>query len=58
MKKNFLNISEKIEGLRLVALEGIVNIAKLVEIPFFIVGATARDLILAKGSWKIAKQKE
>lgn len=47
MKKNFPNISEKIESIRLEALEGISNIAESVEIPFFIVGATARDLILA-----------
>ncbi len=49
MRKNFLNISGKIESLRLAALEEIANIAHSEEIPFFIVGATARDLILAKG---------
>jgi predicted nucleotidyltransferase len=49
MRKNFLNISGKIESLRLAALEEIANIAQLEDIPFFIVGATARDLILAKG---------
>ena len=49
MKKNFLNISGKIESIRLAALEGIANIADSEDIPFFIVGATARDLILAKG---------
>lgn len=49
MKKNFLNISGKIESIRFAALEGIANIANSENIPFFIVGATARDLILAKG---------
>jgi predicted nucleotidyltransferase len=49
MRKNFLNISGKIESIRLAALEGIADIADLEDIPFFIVGATARDLILAKG---------
>ncbi|MGB3863333.1 MAG: hypothetical protein WA915_14730 [Candidatus Aminicenantaceae bacterium] len=49
MRKNFLNISGKIESVRLAALEGIANIANSEDIPFFIVGATARDLILAKG---------
>lgn len=49
MRKNFLNISGKIESIRLAALEGIDKIADSEDIPFFIVGATARDLILAKG---------
>jgi len=49
MRKSFLNISGKIESIRLAALEGIANIADSEDIPFFIVGATARDLILAKG---------
>lgn len=49
MRKNFLNISGKIESIRLAALEGIANIANTENIPFFVVGATARDLILAKG---------
>jgi predicted nucleotidyltransferase len=49
MRKNFLNISGKIESTRLAALEVIASIANAENIPFFIVGATARDLILAKG---------
>jgi len=49
MRKNFLNISGKIESIRLAALEGIAKIAALEDISFFLVGATARDLILAKG---------
>ena len=49
MRKSFLNISGKIESIRLAVLEGIANIADSEDIPFFIVGATARDLILAKG---------
>lgn len=49
MRKNFLNISGKIESIRLAAIERIANIADSEDIPFFIVGATARDLILAKG---------
>jgi len=49
MRKSFLNISKKIESIRLEAIEEIVNITDSEGIPFFIVGATARDLILAKG---------
>lgn len=49
MRKNFLNISGKIEKHRLAALEEIANIAYSEDIPFFIVGATARDLIIEKG---------
>ncbi len=49
MRKNFLNISGKIESNILAALEGIAYIADSEDIPFFLVGAMARDLILAKG---------
>ncbi|MFX0199450.1 MAG: nucleotidyl transferase AbiEii/AbiGii toxin family protein [Candidatus Hodarchaeota archaeon] len=49
MKENFLNISGKIESIRLAALEVIANTAHSEDIPFFIVGATARDLIIEKG---------
>jgi predicted nucleotidyltransferase len=49
MRKNYLNISGKIESVRLAALEGIDKIVTLEGISFFIVGATARDFILAKG---------
>ncbi|MCD6517603.1 MAG: hypothetical protein J7L72_09365 [Candidatus Aminicenantes bacterium] len=49
MRKNYLDISEKIESNKLAALEGIAHIAASEEIPFFLVGALARDLILAKG---------
>ena len=49
MKKNFLNISGKVESIRLAALEVIANTAHSEDIPFFIVGATARDLIIEKG---------
>jgi predicted nucleotidyltransferase len=48
MRENFLNISGKIESHRLAALEEIANIAHSEGIPFFIVGATARDLIIEK----------
>ncbi len=49
MRKNFLNISGKIESNRLAALEKIANTANSENISFFIVGATARDFILDKG---------
>jgi len=49
MRKNFLNISGKIESNKLAALERIANITDSEDIPFFLVGAMARDLILSKG---------
>ena len=49
MKKNFLNISGKIESNILAAIEKIANLANSEDIPFFLVGAMARDLIFAKG---------
>jgi len=49
MRENFLNISGKIERQKLEALEEIANTANSEDIPFFIVGATARDLIIEKG---------
>jgi len=49
MRKNYLNISGKIESNKLAALEGIAHIAASEDIPFFLVGAMARDWILAKG---------
>jgi len=49
MRKNYLDISGKIESNKLAALEGIANIAASEDIPFFLVGAMARDLIIAKG---------
>jgi predicted nucleotidyltransferase len=49
MRKNYLDISGKIEGKELAALEGIAHIAASEDIPFFLVGAMARDWILAKG---------
>ncbi|MFW6140085.1 MAG: nucleotidyl transferase AbiEii/AbiGii toxin family protein [Acidobacteriota bacterium] len=49
MRKNFLNISGKIESIELAALEEIANIAASEDIPFFLVGAKARDLIFFKG---------
>lgn len=49
MRKNFLNISGKIEKHKLEALEEIANTAHSEDIPFFIMGATARDLIIEKG---------
>ena len=49
MRKNFLNISGKIEKHKLEALEEIANTVHSEDIPFFIMGATARDLIIEKG---------
>lgn len=49
MSKNLLNLSEKIDPLRIEIIEIISRIAQKADIPFFIVGATARDVILTNG---------
>jgi predicted nucleotidyltransferase len=46
MSKNLLNLSEKIDPFRMELIEIISEIAQKMDIPFFIVGATARDVIL------------
>lgn len=49
MKKSLIDISEKIDKRRLEALEAIAEIAGSLKIPFFIIGASARDFLLSYG---------
>ncbi len=49
MSRNFLNLSEKIDPARIEVLEAVSQVADSLGIPFFIIGAEARDLILEKG---------
>jgi predicted nucleotidyltransferase len=47
MKKNLADLSGKIENHRVDAIEIISQVAGPLKIPFFLIGATARDLLLA-----------
>lgn len=49
MRKNLLDLSGKIDGITLGAIESIANVADTQNVPFFIIGAAARDLILTNG---------
>jgi len=49
MKGNLLDLSEKIDKLRLLAFERVSKVADSLGVPFFIIGAAARDLILMNG---------
>ena len=49
MSRNLLNLSKKIDSLTIRLFEDITNIAGSMGIPFFVVGATARDIILTYG---------
>lgn len=49
MMPRSINISGKISGNLLAVLEGISLVADSLQIPFFVVGATARDIILHYG---------
>ena len=49
MKENLLDISEKIDGFRLGLLETIADLTESLSVPFFVVGARARDIILSQG---------
>jgi predicted nucleotidyltransferase len=49
MKENLLDLSGKIEKVRLLAFEKVTKVADSLGVPFFIVGAAARDLILIDG---------
>lgn len=49
MRRKLLDISEKIDPLTVAIYESIVSVAESKNIKFFIVGATARDLILYHG---------
>ena len=49
MKGNLLDLSGKIDKVRLLAFENVLRVADSLGIPFFIIGAAARDLILMNG---------
>ena len=48
MRKNLLDLSGKIDSIKLGAIETIAGIADSQSVPFFIIGAAARDLILTE----------
>jgi predicted nucleotidyltransferase len=49
MKRNLLDLSGKIDRVRLLAFEKVSKVANSLGVPFFIIGAAARDLILMNG---------
>lgn len=49
MRKTLLNISGKIDAFTVAIYEQIATVAEAQKIPFFVVGATARDLVLHHG---------
>jgi predicted nucleotidyltransferase len=49
MKENLLNLSGKIDNLTIEIFECIAHVADSLNIPFFVVGAAARDIILQYG---------
>ena len=49
MSKNLLDLSEKIDSFTIELLETIAAVAESLKVPFFVVGAMARDLILTQG---------
>lgn len=49
MSKNFLDLSGKIDGFTVELFETVAKVAKALGIPFFVVGATSRDMILMHG---------
>lgn len=49
MRRNLLNLSGKIDSLTIELFEDIANVAESMNIPFFVVGATARDIIFTNG---------
>ena len=49
MKENLIDLSGKIDSIRLEAIEKIADLARSYQIPFFIIGAAARDMILIEG---------
>lgn len=49
MKRNLLDLSGKIDRVRLLAFEKVSKVANSLGVPFFIIGAAARDLILTNG---------
>lgn len=49
MSANLLDLSGKIDALIIAIFDAIVTVTRANDIPFFLVGATARDLILHHG---------
>ena len=49
MKMNLLDLSEKIDSFTVRVFETIADVAEALNTPFFVVGATARDIILQYG---------
>lgn len=49
MNRTLLDLSGKIDSLTVQILETIANVAESLAVPFFVVGATARDIILEYG---------
>jgi predicted nucleotidyltransferase len=47
MKKKLIDLSEKIDEQRVDAIETISRVANSLQIPFFLIGATARDILFA-----------
>lgn len=47
MKKKLIDLSEKIDEQRVDAIEIISSVANSLQIPFFLIGATARDILFA-----------
>lgn len=49
MKESLLNLSGKIKGFEVELFETVAEVAESLSIPFFVVGAMARDIILSDG---------
>ena len=49
MNENLLDLSEKIDGFTVEILDTIADVAESLRVPFFVVGAIARDIILTQG---------
>ena len=49
MKESLLDLSGKIDGFRVGLFETIATVAESLRVPFFVVGAMARDIILSLG---------
>ncbi len=49
MNENLLDLSEKIDGFTVEILDTIADVAESLKVPFFVVGAMARDIILTQG---------
>ena len=49
MKEKLIDLSEKIDGFTIELFERISEVAESLKVPFFVVGAMARDIILTHG---------